>query len=153
MINRLTFDDLLESGSSPKFEVAEVKGKPRVIKKVENRPPEIYKDESELKARAAELLETIPRCELFKTDNPPRIVRRGVRTKTREPGMSDQHLCVTGLFAALEGKMPGKDLDPDQVKYRDKVLRGGGIHITYHSLYELVQEMKKHRLLSQRFQL
>jgi hypothetical protein len=155
MINRLTFDDLLESGSSPKFEVAEVKGKPRVIKKVENRPPELYENETALKKAAADLLERIPRCELFKTDNQPLMVGKGRKAKSREPGMADQHLCIYGLFVALEAKMPGKDLDPKkkQPEYRDKVHRGEGIHITYHSLYELVQEMKKHRLLSQRFQL
>lgn len=156
MNNRLTFDDLLEQRSSEKFDLVQDRssGKPRIIKKKTEPLPEMYRNETELKKAAADLLSKLPRCELFKTDNMPLIVR-GRRTKSREPGMSDQHLCIRGLFVAIEAKMPDKNLDPKkkQPEYRDKVLRGGGIHIVYHSLFELVSEMKKQRLISQRFEL
>lgn len=157
MKNRMTMDDLLKKRSSEDFDVIQDRsGKPRVIKKKPVEPlPEMYRNETELKKAAADLLEKLPRCELFKTDNPPRVVGRGVRAKSREPGMSDQHLCIMGKFVALEAKMPGKDLDPalKQPEYRAKVLRGEGIHITYHSLHELVIELKKHRLVSRKFEI
>lgn len=152
MNNRLTVDDLLQGRSEDKFSVQpdKITGKPRVIKKKEKIPLELYENETELKKAAAELLESIPRCQLFKTDNQPLIVGNGRRVKSREPGMCDQHLCIMGLFVALEAKMPGKDLDPKkkQPEYRDKVLRGEGIHIVYHSLYELISEMKKYKLIN-----
>ena len=112
-----------------------------------------YKNETELKKDAADLLQSIPRCELLKTDNAPLIVGNGRRVKSREPGMADQHLCIRGLFVAIEAKMPGKELDPKkkQPEYRDKVRRGGGIHITYHSVDELVYELKKYNLVSDNF--
>lgn len=156
MNNRLTFDDLYpEDRSSSKFTVQEKKGKLRVIKKVENRPPELYENETALKKAAADLLEKLPRCALLKTDNAGLRVRGGKRVKSREPGMSDQHLCINGFFVALEAKMPGKDIKKgdDQDKYREKIHKGGGIHIVYHSLFELVVELKKHRLISKRFEL
>jgi len=158
MSNRLTFDDLLDRGSSEKFEVSPDKktGRLRVVKKSQMQAkPELYKNETELKKAAADFLQRIPRCELFKTDNGALRVRGGVRVRSREPGMTDQHLCIRGLFVALEGKMPGKDLDPKlkQPEYRDKVHRGEGIHITYHSLAELVSEMKKHGLLNKNFEI
>lgn len=156
MSNRLTFDDLLKQRSSNDFEIEQdCSGNPRVIKKKVVEPlPEMYRNETELKKAAADLLGKLPKCELFKTDNMPLIVR-GRRTKSREPGICDQHLCIRGLFVAIEAKMPGKDLDPKkkQPEYRDKVLRGEGIHIVYHSLFELVTELKKHRLVSRRFEI
>lgn len=159
MRTRLTFDDLLKSGScSETFAVEVRRGKPRVIRKKDKQTVEsfeLYKNETELKKAAADLLSRVPRCELFKTDNGALRVRGGIRVRSREPGMTDQHLCVMGLFVALEAKMPGKDLDPKlkQPEYRDKVHRGEGIHITYHSLAELVQEMKRHRLLPKGFKI
>lgn len=154
MNNRVTLDDLREKRSSDDFDVVQDNGKIRLIKKKKAEPlPEMWRNETELKKAAADLLSTLPRCELFKTDNMGRSVRGGVRTKSREPGISDQHLCIHGLFVAFEAKMPGKDLDPDQIKYRDKVLRGEGIHIVYHSLFELVSELKKHRLVSRKFEI
>lgn len=154
MSNRVNLDDLLQKKSSENFNIIQDRQKGiRIIKKKTEPLPEMYANESQLKKAAADLLEMLPGIELFKTDNPPRIVGRGVRVKSREPGMSDQHLCATGRFVAVEAKMPGKNLDPDQVDYKDKVLRGGGIHITYHSLAELVQELKKHRLVHHRFEI
>lgn len=156
MSKRLTLDDLLKQRSSDDIHISQDQsGKPRVIRKKAEPLPEMYRNETELKKAAAGLLSKLPRCELFKTDNPPLIVGNGRRIKTREPGMCDQHLCIRGLFVAIEAKMPGKDLDPKkkQPEYRDKVLRGGGIHITYHSLHELVIELKKHRLVSWKFEI
>lgn len=51
--------------------------------------------------------------------------------------------------------MPGKELDPKlkQPEYKSKVLAAQGIHIVYHSLYELVDELKKHRLVSRKFEI
>lgn len=154
MNNRLTFDDLLKQRSSDDFRIVQDRsGKPRVIKKKLVEPlPEMYRNETELKKAAANLLEKLPRCRLLKTDNMPLIVRNR-RTKTREPGMSDQHLCINGLFVAIEAKMPGKNLDPDQIDYRLDILVSGGIFIVYHSLHELVTELKKHRLVSRRFEI
>lgn len=155
----LTIDDLLNSGSSETFAVEpDKRGHPRVIRKKAKQTVEsfeLYKNETELKKAAADLLSRVPRCELFKTDNGALRVRGGIRVRSREPGLSDQHLCIMGLFVALEAKMPGKDLDPKlkQPEYRDKVHRGEGIHITYHSLVELVEEMKKHRLLPKGFKI
>ncbi|HKJ44048.1 MAG TPA: hypothetical protein VKA27_18265 [Sunxiuqinia sp.] len=134
--------------------VVDAKSKIRVIKK--KLPlPELYANETELKKAAADLLEKIPRCELFKTDNAALRIRGGIKAKSREPGMSDQHLCINGFFVALEAKMPGKDLEKKlkQPEYRDKVRRGGGIHITYHSIFELTEELKKYRLLPKTFEL
>lgn len=154
MMNRLTIDDLLNGGSSEKFEIAPDRGKLRVIKKkLTTRKPEIYKNESELKKAANDLLEKLPRCKLLKTDNGARFVKGGRRAKSRTPGMGDQHLCIYGLFVSIEAKMPGEKLKPDQVTYRDEVVAAGGIYIEYHSLYELVEEMKKHRLLDRRFKI
>lgn len=155
---RLIFDDLLKQRSSDDFKVVQDSrsGKPRVIKKKKPGPlPEMYRNETELKKAAADLLSKLPRCELFKTDNQPLIVGNGRRVKSREPGMCDQHLCIRGLFVAIEAKMSGKCLDPKkkQPEYRDKVLRGEGIHIVYHSLYELVSELKQHRLVSRKFEI
>jgi hypothetical protein len=157
MNKRVTFDDLLEKGSSDDFKVIHDSRSsgPRLIKKNKKKPkPELYINETELKQKAAELLERLPRCELFKTDNGALRVAGGKRVKSRNPGVSDQHLCIMGMFVALEAKMPGKDLDPKlkQPEYRDKVRRGEGIHITYHSLHELVEELKKYRLVSRRFE-
>lgn len=155
MNNRLTFDDLLKQRSSDDFEIEQdLSGRPRVIKKKPVEPlPEMYENETELKKSAADMLKKLPRCALIKTDNKPLIVGNGRRVKTREPGMSDQHLCINGLFVSIEAKMPGKNLETDQKKYRDKILTGKGIHILYHSLYELVEELKNHRLVSRRFEI
>lgn len=154
IFNRLTFDDLLKQRSSDDFEIEQDRsGNPRVIKKKQVEPlPEMHRNETELKKAAADLLEKLPRCRLLKTDNMPLIVRNR-RTKTREPGMSDQHLCINGLFIAIEAKMPGKDLDPDQIKYRDSIRDAGGIFMVYHSLFELMSELKKNRLVSRRFEI
>lgn len=156
MSSRLTFDDLLKSGSSDRFTVEPDarSGKPRVIrKKTEKIPPELYGNETELKKAANDLLESLPRCKVLKTDNMALRVGNGRKVKSRNPGMSDHHLCINGLFVAIEAKMPGKNLDTDQVTYRDDILSAGGIFIVYHSLYELVTEMKKNRLVSRRFEI
>lgn len=156
-MGRLTFDDLRKKRSPDEIKIIQdsKSGAPRLIKKKPKPLEEIYKNETELKKYAAELLSRLPRCELFKTDNSGLLVGGGRRVKSREPGMADQHLCITGLFVALEAKMPGKELDPKkkQPEYRDKVHRGEGIHIVYHSLYELVEELKKHRLVSRKFEI
>jgi hypothetical protein len=93
----------------------------------------------------------LQRCKLLKTDNMALMVGNGRKVKTRNPGMSDHHLCILGRFVAIEAKMPKKDLDPDQINYRRDILNAGGIFIIYHSLHELVTELKRHRLVSQRF--
>ena len=148
---RLTFDDLLKCGSSDKFSIKQGRsGEPRIVKKKKKqlKKDEIYLNETDLKKQAADFLEVLPYCKLLKTDNMPLLVGRGRRVKTREPGMSDQHLCIKGLFVAIEAKMPGKDLGPDQVDYKKDVERAIGIHITYHSVRELISELLKHSLIS-----
>lgn len=155
MLKRKNFDDLLKQRSPDEIKLVQdsTTGSPRLIKKKPIPREEIYQNETELKKAAASLLSRLPRCRLLKTDNGPLIVGRGRRVKTREPGMSDQHLCITGLFVSLEAKMPGEDLKPDQVDYKRDIIASGGIHITYHSLYELVEELKKHRLVSRKFEI
>ena len=146
--NRLTFDDLMSGGE--KFDIApDKKGKLRVIKKKQPLiKPELYRNESELKKAANNLLEKLPRCKLLRTDNMALMVGSGKKVKTRNPGMSDHHLCLNGFFVAIEAKMPGKTLDPDQVIYRKDILAAGGIFIEYHSLHELIEELKKYRLVN-----
>lgn len=77
-------------------------------------------------------------------------VGNGRKVKTRNPGMADHHICYLGKFVAIEAKMPGKDLDPDQIKYKKEVLLAGGIFICYHSIWELETEMINHGLISRR---
>jgi hypothetical protein len=150
---RKTLDDLLNEGRpSDNFYVGKSKkGRPKVIrkKKILNlKKEEIYLSETDLKKEAKKFLIKLPRCKLLSTDNMPLIVGNGRRVKTRNPGMSDQHLCIRGLFVALEAKQHGKDLDPDQVDYKNDVEAAGGIHITYHSVKELISEMKRYKLVS-----
>ena len=151
--NRMSLDDILNQRSSEDYAVEPVQGKLRVIKKKVQPPPELYQNEKELKKAGSDFLKSIPGFLFLPTDNSGLMVRGKMRGKTRIPGFSDHHLCAVGLFVAVEAKMPGKDLDPDQVKYRGKVLAAKGIFIVYHSLYELVQELKRHRLLSRKFEL
>lgn len=149
-MSRLTIDDLLNNSRSENFKIDGL----RIIKK-KLPPPELYASETDLKRAAADLLSKLPRCRLIKTDNNGFVKGGRMVGKTREPGMADQHLCICGLFVALEAKMPGKDLDPKkkQPEYRDSIIAAGGIHITYHSLFELTEELKKHRLLPKNFKL
>lgn len=154
--SRPTIEDLLFSGSSEDFDIGQDarSGKLRVIKKKKaGPPPELYRNETELKKAATDFLDKLPQCKLLRTDNMALMVGNKRKVKTRNPGMADHHLCITGLFVAVEAKMPGKDLDPDQVKYRGDILSAGGIFIVYHSLFELVEELKKHRLISRKFEL
>lgn len=151
MINRVTFDDLLSSGSSDDFKVIQdsISSGPRVIKKKKMELlPEMYRNEAELKKAATDLFGKLPRCKLLKTDNMALMVGNGRKVKTRNPGMADHHLCLNGFFVAIEAKMPGKDLDPDQIDYKNEVLAAGGIFIIYHSVSELISEMKKYRLVN-----
>lgn len=152
---RLTLYDYFDRDGSEEIHIVQDKtGKPRVIKKKAEPLPEMYANESQLKKAAADLLSRIPRCRLIKTDNMPLFVKNR-RVPTREPGMSDQHLCICGLFVALEAKMPGKNLDPKlkQPEYRDSILAAGGIFIVYHSLKELVSELKRFRLVPRNFEI
>lgn len=154
MNNRITMDDLLQQRSPDVIKLIQDSGSggPRVIRK--KKPlPEMYRNETELKKAAADLLSRLPRCRLLKTDNMALRVRGGIKAKTREPGMSDQHLCIHGLFIAIEAKIPGKDLDSDQIDYRRDILAAGGIFIVYHSLHELVEELKQHQLVSRKFEI
>lgn len=147
----LTVDDLLKSGSSEKFTVQEVKGKLRVIKKQEIVSLEMYLNETELKKAGIEFLRSLPRCMILFTDNMALRVGNGRKAKTRNPGMSDHTICLNGYFVAIEAKMPGKDLDDKQVIHKNKVLAGNGIFIVYHSVSELISEMKKYRLINRGF--
>lgn len=108
---------------------------------------EKYENETALKKAAIEFLKLIPCCKILHTDNHALRVKGGVKVKTRNPGMSDHHICINGLFVALEAKMPGRNLDPDQIKYKKDVLKAKGIYICYHSVSELVAEMVKFRLV------
>lgn len=151
----MTIDDLLQVGKSDNYIINQDKktGKPRVLRNKEEinprRPAETYLNEGELKKAAKEYLIKLKNCRVISTDNMPLIVR-GRRTKTREPGMSDQHLCIRGKFAALEGKMPGEILKPKQKDYKKDILAAMGIFIEYHSLFELETELLKHKLISRR---
>ena len=154
MSKRLTVDDFLKSSEDFKVIQDKRSGRPRLIKKKKSEPPpEMYRNETELKAAGCKLLAILPRCKLLKTDNMALMVGNGRKVKTRNPGMSDHHLCLGGLFVAIEAKMPGKNLDTDQIDYRDTVLAAGGIFIVYHSLFELVSELKRHRLVSRKFEI
>ena len=113
-----------------------------------NQKAEIYLNETELKKAGAKFVKQIMFCELFSTDNMALRVKGGVRVRSRIPGKADQHLCLRGKWVSLEGKMPGKTLDPDQEKYRDKVLAAQGIFIEYHSVWELEKKMREHGLIS-----
>ncbi|MCK5601531.1 hypothetical protein KAR91_06680 [Candidatus Pacearchaeota archaeon] len=150
-----TVEELLKkSGSSEKFEVNQGK-KGITIKRNgkdinSKQKTELYLNEKELKAAGKEFLGTLSHCRVISTDNMPLLVGRGVRVKTREPGLADQHLCIRGLFVAVEGKMPGKTLDPDQIDYKRDIEAAMGIHIEYHSLFELETELLKHKLISRR---
>ena len=152
MKNRKTLDDLAQEPEQNWIE-QDRKGRPRVIKRRPEPLPEMYENERELKKAAADLLEKLPRCRLIKTDNSGLVIKGRMRAKSREPGMSDQHLCIFGRFVALEAKMPGKDLEKDQLAYRDSILAADGTFIVYHSLRELITELKRLRLLSRRFEL
>lgn len=150
-MTRLTTDDLLNDGRSTEFEINS-KAQVRVIKKKAPKP-ELYASETELKKCANDLLSKLPRCKLLKTDNMALKVGSGRKAKTRNPGLSDHHLCMNGFFVAIEAKLPGKDLDPAQKIYQSDILRAGGIFILYHSLHELVQELKKYRLIPKSFEI
>ena len=152
MTKRLTIDDLLPSGRSDKLIIDQVNGKPRILrngKDIKKQKPELYLNEGELKKAAKEYLEKLKHCRVISTDNMPLIVR-GRRTKTREPGMADQHLCIMGKFVALEGKMPGETLKPKQKDYKRDILAAMGIFIEYRSLFELETELLKNKLISRR---
>lgn len=114
------------------------------MKKPDNYQPE---SETELKKIGNQFLESIPNCLVLKTDNMALRVGNGRKIKTRNPGMSDHHICLKGYFVAIEAKMPGKDLDADQVKYKAKVIKAGGIFIMYHSIDELEDQMVSYGLI------
>jgi hypothetical protein len=150
-----TVDDLLRKrGESEKFGVEAKNGKPRIFRKGEElnvkKPTEIYINEGELKKAANDYFSKLKKCKLLKTDNMALRVGNGRKAKTRNPGMSDHHLCIRGLFVAIEAKMPGKSLDTDQIKYKNQVESALGIFIEYHSIFELETELLKHKLISRR---
>ena len=153
---RLTFDDLLPSGSPDHYILKQDQktGKPLIRRNGKDisisEKSEMYLNETELKKKGIEFLQSLPRCKILDTDNMALRVGNGRKAKTRNPGMSDHHICLNGYFVAIEAKMPGKDLDPDQVIYRDEVLAANGIYIVYHSVSELISEMKKHQLINKR---
>ena len=152
---RKTLEDLfVGGGGSEKFEESLSEKGIRILRKGQDigrkQKTELYLNEGELKAAGKEYMEKLKYCRVISTDNPPRIVRRGIKVKTREPGLADQHLCIRGLFVAIEGKMPGKTLDTDQVDYKDDIIKAMGIFIEYHSLFELETELLKNKLISRR---
>ena len=153
MSKRKTLDDFLpKSGEPEKFGVNKKlrifrEGKELNVKK----PTEIYLNETELKKAAMEnVLELLKNCKILYTDNMALRGGDGKKVKSRNPGMADHHLCIRGLFVAIEAKMPGKDLSDNQDKYKKAVLSAGGIFIMYHSLFELETELLKHKLISRR---
>lgn len=150
----MSLDEYFGRSGSEEIHIAQGPGGiARVIKKKPEPLPEMYANETELKKEANKLLEKLPRCKLLKTDNMALRVGNGRKAKTRNPGMSDHHLCIVGRFVAIEAKMPGNDLDSDQIDYQNDVLAAGGIFIVYHSLKELVFELKRHRLISRKFEI
>ena len=59
------------------------------------------------------------------------------------PGSADLigMLVPSGRFLAVEVKMPGKHLEPDQVRWRDVVVRAGGLHVVAHSVAEALDAL------------
>ena len=61
------------------------------------------------------------------------LSRRGIlpihsrmdKRSTATPGAVDFAFCYYGEFVAWEAKTPGKDLEPEQVAFRDNLLRNG----------------------------
>lgn len=66
----------------------------------------------------------------------------GTYYQASEPGMTDLVLSIGthGIWAEI--KRPGETLDPDQVEFRDRVLKSGGNHYTLHSLEEAKQMLR-----------
>jgi hypothetical protein len=152
MIRRKTIDDLLPGGRSDNFVIDQKKGSPRVLrnrKSIKQNPKnEMYLNETELKKAGIDFLRLLMNCKILFTDNMALRVGNGKKVKTRNPGMSDHHICLRGLFIAIEAKMPGKDLDPAQISYKAEILAAGGKFICYHSVAELQSEMIKLKLIS-----
>ncbi len=151
----LTLDDLSQGGKSDNFVIdQDEKGKPRVIRNGKDihskQKTELYLNETELKRAGISFLKILSNCKILYTDNMALRVKGGTRAKTRNPGMSDHHICIRGLFVAIEAKMPGKDLDKDQIDYKRDVIAAQGKFITYHSVFELESEMRKQNLISGR---
>ena len=46
-----------------------------------------------------------------------------------EPGRADLHVCYRGRFIAIETKAPGKQPTDAQLRYRDRVIKAGGVWI------------------------
>jgi hypothetical protein len=109
---------------------------------------ELYLNETELKKAGVQFLKLLKYCKILYTDNMALRVGNGRKVKSRNPGMSDHHICLRGLFVAIEAKMPGNDLDPDQITYKKDVLSARGKFITYHSVFELQSEMIRQKLIS-----
>ena len=63
------------------------------------------------------------------------------------PGSADRvgMLVPSGRFLGLEIKMPGKDLDPDQVRWRGVVERAGGMFVVAHSVEEALSALRAAR--------
>ena len=151
-----TVDELLDkmAGSSDKFEESLSDKGIRILRKGKDikskAPTELYLNETELKQAGIEFLKLLKNCKILYTDNMALRVGNGRKVKTRNPGMADHHICLRGLFIAIEAKMPGKDLEPDQVTYKNEVLSSMGKFIVYHSVYELETEMINQKLISRR---
>ena len=155
MTERLTIDDLLPGGKSDKFVIdQDKKGNARVLRNRKEinpkQPTELYLNETELKRAGVDFLKLLKNCKILFTDNMALRVGNSIKVKTRNPGMSDHHICLRGFFIAIEAKMPGKDLDPKQITYKKDILSAGGKFICYHSVFELESEMLKHKLISRR---
>lgn len=135
MNKRLTFDDLQKSGSSVDIK-QDSKGRPRIIKKKAEPLPEMYANETQLKKAAEDLLLKLDRVAMLNSD------------KT-----GPEYFCANGRVVATLAKMPGEWLNKEQENIRMLVLDSGGIFIIYQSIHQLVQELKKHRLISLRFEL
>lgn len=154
MNNRKSIYDFLPGGESDKFKEILTKKGIRIKRQDkyldENPKNEKYLNETELKKAGVDFLKLLSNCKILLTDNMPLRVGNGRKVPTRNPGMSDHHICFRGLFVAIEAKMPGKNLDPDQVTYKKEVLLAGGKFITYHSVYELETEMLNQGLIERR---
>lgn len=155
-IKRLTIADLLPSGKSDNFVLNQDSktGKPRIFrngKEIHSKQKaELYLNETELKRAGIDFLKILKNCKILFTDNMALRIGNGLKVKTRNPGMADHHICLRGIFIAIEAKMPGKDLAPDQVAYKNEVLSAGGKFILYHSVFELESEMIEQKLISRR---
>ena len=58
---------------------------------------------------------------------------------TNKAGTNDTLACVNGRFCSLEGKVVGKKATELQVAHQIKVIKAGGLAVTFSSLKDVLQ--------------